>query len=494
MPSGQLTSGAVRADRARPASTWTPRWMPAVFVAFVLATAAAQGLFWIHQDGARSACFVASRVLSVLAFAVGALTSRRGFRSDWLTMFAAIALWAVADVSVAVRTTGDQVVRDWLGSGVMSMGAFVLMGIGAVRLARRDGFALGASVALDSVIISLSVAMMWWIVVGQEMAVAPGAVRVGLLLASVSPAGDALLLVAASALMSSRASHALSSRALVAMSVAALAGDLGFGLYISGQAESLPPWVPALWMLQFAFAAMAAMLSGRTVRETSSRTSSVSIVLVLLALVAPPLVLALPWPARATALHPATFPALVAVTGTSVVLASWRVLMLLRRIERQAEQLAATARTDELTQLPNRRAGDRILEAAITSARRSAEPLSLALLDLDHFKRYNDTYGHQQGDRLLRAAALAWSTELEGAGEIYRFGGEEFVVVLPALAGEQAEELMGRLHEVTPREQTFSAGLATLRPDDDAVALVGRADASLYAAKAAGRARTMITA
>jgi diguanylate cyclase (GGDEF)-like protein len=152
-------------------------------------------------------------------------------------------------------------------------------------------------------------------------------------------------------------------------------------------------------------------------------------------------------------------------------------------------QLEALARTDELTGLPNRRAINEDLPRELERARREERSLCLALLDLDHFKRFNDTNGHPAGDRMLQAAAAAWRQQLRsGTDLLARYGGEEFLIVLPASI-EEATDTMERLRASTPDPQTVSVGLARWDGDETPEELVARADAALYAAKEAGRDR-----
>lgn len=155
-------------------------------------------------------------------------------------------------------------------------------------------------------------------------------------------------------------------------------------------------------------------------------------------------------------------------------------------------RLEALARTDALTGAANRRTMDEALELAMAEARRSGRPMSVAMLDLDYFKAYNDERGHQAGDDLLRAAAEAWRAVLRPGDTLARYGGEEFLVVLPAcdpaVAVAVAERLRGALRD---SGVTASAGTATWDGLEGAETLVERADAALYAAKAAGRDRTV---
>jgi diguanylate cyclase (GGDEF)-like protein len=149
-------------------------------------------------------------------------------------------------------------------------------------------------------------------------------------------------------------------------------------------------------------------------------------------------------------------------------------------------QLDQLARTDQLTALPNRRSWDHHLAAAVSAA--VEPPFCMAILDLDHFKHYNDRHGHQAGDMLLRNAATAWRAQLRADDLIARYGGEEFAVLLPACSLEEAVLVVERLRGSTP-DVTCSAGLAEHRPAETAEELTRRADRALYDAKRDGRNR-----
>jgi len=163
----------------------------------------------------------------------------------------------------------------------------------------------------------------------------------------------------------------------------------------------------------------------------------------------------------------------------------------LKRIESERETLLeevnALAHCDSLTGLPNRRALQEQLPREMARARRNRSDLCLAIIDLDHFKLYNDTHGHPAGDEMLRSCAMAWDSELRGEDTIVRIGGEEFLVVLPETGPEQAAEVVERLRAATPKGQTCSAGLACWDHVETAEDLIGRADSALYRAKAGGR-------
>lgn len=163
----------------------------------------------------------------------------------------------------------------------------------------------------------------------------------------------------------------------------------------------------------------------------------------------------------------------------------------LKRIAAERESLldevADMARSDALTGLPNRRALNEALPRELARARRSEGSLCLAILDLDYFKAYNDTHGHLAGDEMLRDCAVAWDSELRAEDMLVRYGGEEFLAMLPDTDPEYGLEIIERLREATPGAQTCSAGLAIWDGTESVDDLLGRADSALYMAKAGGR-------
>jgi diguanylate cyclase (GGDEF)-like protein/PAS domain S-box-containing protein len=167
----------------------------------------------------------------------------------------------------------------------------------------------------------------------------------------------------------------------------------------------------------------------------------------------------------------------------------------LREIEAEREALLARveamARTDPLTGLANRRALDEELRRELARAARMDYPVCMALLDLDHFKDFNDGRGHQAGDALLREAATTWRMLLRVTDFIARWGGDEFLVVLPDCPRSEAVAVVERLRAATPLEQTCCAGMAFWHGGMTAEQLIAGADAALYRAKRAGRDRNI---
>ncbi|RYG25523.1 GGDEF domain-containing protein [bacterium] len=165
-------------------------------------------------------------------------------------------------------------------------------------------------------------------------------------------------------------------------------------------------------------------------------------------------------------------------------------------LERSNERLSVLASTDGLTGLLNRRAFQRRLEEELGRARRESADLSLALVDIDRFKEYNDANGHLAGDAALRTVAAALASTARAGDAVARFGGEEFALLLPGAGPDAAFQVAERLRRQVGRtvlnagSVTVSVGVATLGPSMDREDLVGAADGALYASKRAGRDRT----
>ena len=155
-------------------------------------------------------------------------------------------------------------------------------------------------------------------------------------------------------------------------------------------------------------------------------------------------------------------------------------------------RLEELADTDELTGLPNRRAWNRELEVALSTADRRKTPLCVALIDVDHFKQLNDQSGHQAGDRLLKSAAAAWRSALRPADVLARPGGDEFTLVLPDCDLDRARVVVERIRAATPAGRTCSIGVAQWDRAEAAEELVARVDEALYAAKQGGRDRVVL--
>lgn len=176
-----------------------------------------------------------------------------------------------------------------------------------------------------------------------------------------------------------------------------------------------------------------------------------------------------------------------------------------KRVRSITEQLRLSATTDELTGLHNRRFFMHSLDIEVARARRNGDPLSVAVADVDHFKRVNDRYGHAGGDEVLRALARIFETIMRTGDVVGRLGGEEFAILMPDTDEIQARVACERLRAAIAGRKirlpggeeipvTVSTGIALLVPGDDRDKLVTRADHALYRAKEGGRNQVRLAA
>jgi diguanylate cyclase (GGDEF)-like protein len=177
--------------------------------------------------------------------------------------------------------------------------------------------------------------------------------------------------------------------------------------------------------------------------------------------------------------------------STAVALENVRLSQEVERRRNTEEDLRELCERDPLTGLLNRRAWDMALTGSL---RKRRPPVYVALLDLDHFKAYNDRYGHPAGDALLRRAAVAWRGALRTADVLARYGGEEFAILLANCDTDSALEIVDRVRCATVGDQSVSIGLARWDGRERGEELVCRADRALYDAKRAGRDRVVLAA
>jgi diguanylate cyclase len=176
-------------------------------------------------------------------------------------------------------------------------------------------------------------------------------------------------------------------------------------------------------------------------------------------------------------------------------------------LQHSLEAIRAESLTDPLTGLGNRKYFDRSYDMAVRAALASGEPLSLLMFDIDHFKSFNDSYGHLTGDQVLRLVAMSLKQTIKGQDVTARYGGEEFAVVLPNTALRQALTVADHIRRAVMAKElkkkstgeilgrvTISVGVSMLKPGDDMDSLIERADACLYAAKRNGRNRVVCEA
>ena len=176
-------------------------------------------------------------------------------------------------------------------------------------------------------------------------------------------------------------------------------------------------------------------------------------------------------------------------------------------LQQSLEAIRAESFTDPLTGLGNRKFFDRSIEVAVQNAVESGQPLTLMMFDIDHFKSFNDSFGHLTGDQVLRLVGMALRQSIKGQDITARYGGEEFAVLLPNTALRQALTVADHIRRAIMAKElkkkstgeilgrvTISIGVSMLKPGEDTNSLIDRADACLYAAKRNGRNRVICEA
>ena len=169
-------------------------------------------------------------------------------------------------------------------------------------------------------------------------------------------------------------------------------------------------------------------------------------------------------------------------------------------LRHSVESIQREAMLDPLTGVKNRKTFDRDIVQHLAAAKSTGDPLALILADIDHFKSFNDRWGHQTGDQVLRLVAEVMNANVKGSDSLARFGGEEFAIILPETTLENASMLANRIRRAVEARRlkkrrtgedlgivTMSMGVAIATSDDDVESLIERADTCLYGAKDRGR-------
>lgn len=439
--------------------------------------------------------YSAIAVLS-LALAFGGLHHHRPARRRvWLLVLGGFSGWVLGDLVYVVETVLLPSDRYPLVSDVPYLASYGLLAAGVLAMVRTSRAGHDRTAILDALIVAVGATVLTAVFVLVPLWEDSELTRLGRTVSAAYPVADLLLLAVLVRLWSAPGARRGSPRLLVVALALTLAADAvwAVSVVLTGDTAAVP-WNESLWLLSYvAVAAAACHPSMTALTEPAPERDEGAFVLRRLSALAFGLLL------------PALTLVLDGLGGDGV---SWQVigggsaaltLLVLARmaglvavVQVQAARLAALARSDALTGAPNRRTWDHELSRACQVSREDGSDLCVAVLDLDHFKTYNDTFGHQAGDRVLREAVAAWSDRLTDDTMLARYGGEEFALLLPGMTTTQASELVDSLREVTPQQQTFSAGVALWDPLTDPGTVVARADEALYDAKRAGRDRVVV--
>jgi diguanylate cyclase (GGDEF)-like protein len=370
------------------------------------------------------------------------------------------------------------------------------LGIGLILLIRSRSSLSDWPAILDTTTITTGLGLLSWVFVIHPQASDPTLSLLGRAAVVSYPVGDVIVLAMMVRILVDGSKLAPSLRLLLASMLTFLVGDISWAVIFH---FGLTPGPLALHLLEANFGIAYSLVGaaglhrsvGSAADRVPAREAGLSAPLLagltIASLIAPVLLIA------QAVDGVVSDPVAIGVSSAAMfALVVGRMAGLLRQIQVQSAQLRDLSRIDELTGLPNRRAWSLELPVALERARRDGRPLSVAMIDLDHFKRFNDTYGHPAGDALLRGAAHGWREKLRVVDVIARYGGEEFVVLLPDADGPEATTVLERLREATPSGQTFSAGVATWDELQTGSELIACADAALYVAKTGGRNCTVV--
>jgi diguanylate cyclase len=425
---------------------------------------------------------------AVVAVLVGVHHHRPPARVTWWLLAGGQLLFVIGDLLFDLHE------RVWHADAfpstadVFYLAGYLPLAAGLAMLIRARSPGRDRASLIDASIVATGLGLLSWVFLMKPAATDSSLNVIGRVIAIAYPAADVLLLALLARLLAGAGVHNTAFRLLAGSLLAMLAGDVAFAILAQADAFTPNNVVNITWLLAYvlfgaaglhpAMRALSERAQIRPRRLSRRRLSALTAV----SLVAPLLLLAQAWE------RSGIDAAAIGVGSIALfLLVVARMSGLIRQVEQQAAQLETLAQHDALTGAANRRAWDSRLPVEMDRARRAGTPLAVALLDLDHFKRFNDQYGHQAGDQLLKSATMAWQSLLRSSDLLARYGGEEFAVLLPSSTLGQAVDALDRLRAATPLAQTFSAGVAMWHGDETSDQLVARADKALYQAKQAGR-------
>ena len=379
-----------------------------------------------------------SSVIYLLCAALGTAMSIAGAarmpparRRIWWAFAAAQVLTLVGD---SLWTLFEDVFHIDLYPSVADLaylGSYPALALGMMWLIRGRRRGRDRAALLDAAILTTGFAVVGTVFFVAPAAASGGSTLLSQVVAAAYPVGDLLVLALLVRVVTAGLVRNESLWALFGGMTVTLVADLYYVVTVT-QGLAYTGWIDLGYLMAYLLLGFAAMhpsahalsepAPDRPDRITAARLTWLGVALML----AP----ATDQLARLTGVRHITWVALVGslVASVLVVMRLWD---LVTDLQRKAVQLAALARKDGLTGVPNRRTWDHELSRACAFAVESGAPLSAAVLDLDHFKLFNDSHGHLTGDRVLKETAAAWASVLDGRGFLARYGGEEFTVLLP---------------------------------------------------------------
>jgi diguanylate cyclase (GGDEF)-like protein len=445
-------------------------------------------------DGAQQILYqvIATGAL-VLAF-VGLKAHAPDRSRGWLLLLLGYSGWVVGDL---VWTFEQRLIPEQYPapSDALYLGSYLLLGAGALIFVRTRHTGRDLSALLDAAILTTGAGVLVVVFLVAPLAHDSTLSLTAKAVLSAYPFGDLFLLGVITRMYTAPGARTPAYRLLAASLAFTLLADIAWNVAVTVSGESVSStWIDAGWLAGYLLIGAAACVpSMRTLAEPAPGRAETTLTRSrLTALTGGLLLPALVLLAQGGTGHEVLWPVIGAGSLILSALVLVRMLGLLNIVQRQTQRLATLASTDALTGAPNRRSWDLELARACERSQEQRTMLSVAIIDLDRFKSYNDSRGHQAGDRLLREAVAAWTEALPAGAVLARYGGEEFAVLFPEATAQSAAVAVQRLRRLTPDGQTFSAGIATWDPATDPTTAISAADEALYVAKRSGRDRVIV--
>jgi diguanylate cyclase (GGDEF)-like protein len=454
----------------------------AVVALFVVVRNAAPGP-WVYLV---AGCY--GTALSVL----GAIRMPGPLRRSWLAFAVCQLLYLAGDCAWTLYDNILHINPYPSPADALYLVMYPVLAFGMWSLVRAHGRGRDRAAFLDAAILTTGATVIGVVFFVVPAAESNGGSLVGQVMAAAYPVGDLLLLAIAFRLLTDGTARNMTLWAILGSVATLLVVDVYYDLAVLSGAP-YPTWIDCGFLLSYLLLGFASLHpSARRLSEPApDRTNRITLGRLSLLGVALLLAPATGLVAYLTGVRHAPWTVFVggSVAALLVVVRLWD---LVRDLQCKASELATLAGRDGLTGVANRRTWDQELSRACAFAGEHRAPLTMAVLDLDHFKEFNDRHGHLAGDAVLKETAAAWSSILGDRGFLARFGGEEFTVLLPHLGASEARLVLERMRRAVTHGQSCSIGVATWDGAEPLSGLMARADQALYRAKGAGRDRMAV--
>jgi diguanylate cyclase (GGDEF)-like protein len=472
------------------ATSRVPGWLWLAYMAAGLAAAAGSLLL---PDLPNSIVYNLVGLSAVVAILYGVHLHRPHRRGMWYGLAVGLVVFVAGDVVYSVYVYALHLEPFPSPADALYLASYPLLAAALLVMIRSRTGGRDRAGLIDALIITTGLGLLSWTFLMRPIAADPSLTAETRLISIAYPLADVLLLAVLARLYTSPGARSPSYRLLAAALLLQLGADIVYaglaatgaysgGLIDIGWMASYLCWGAAA--LHPSVRSLSEVAPARGVRVTRARL----LILAPAALIAPGLLLL-----QGGRGLPVDWVSLGVGSVVLFLLVVARMSELVAQVQDQAAQLAALAHNDALTGIPNRRAWDLDLVREMIRARRTGAPLHVALLDIDHFKRFNDTNGHQAGDLLLKSAAAAWREQLREGDMLARYGGEEFAALLVGSSQAETVAILDRVRAATPLGETVSIGVVQWDGEQTPEQLIGGADAALYQAKERGRDRVVAT-